>query len=126
YLIDPVNCSSRLGLGNPHRLFGDSIGRSAVRSTIVYPNGQMCRSEIYPLSHVNLSVSPAVVFAGKTQLPRATNTNCPGPLIRKDDGNGAPSGVNPHNKRIVIAHITRNADLISLLLRLTLRSPAPV
>jgi hypothetical protein len=45
-------------------------------------------------------------------LPLATNSNCLGPVISKEDGNGAPSRAHSDSKSIVSAHISRNADLI--------------
>ena len=50
------------------------------------------------------------------------NSNCPGPVIEKDDGNGAPSGAHPDSKSIVVAHIGGNADFISRPFRLTQKS----
>ena len=40
------------------------------------------------------------------------NSNCPGPVILKDDGNGAPSKAHPNNKSIVTTHAARDGDFI--------------
>ena len=72
---------------------------------------------MYPPSHANLSVSPAAVFAGLIQLPRATNSNCPGPVTLKDDGIGAPAGAHSDTKSIVVTHIMGDIDFITGRLR---------